>query len=270
MNNSRTLGALGATVLACLLGLFPSVSLAADTGRLAAMAAAREMRVCVWPDYYGISHRNRKTLALEGIDVDLARELGKDLGLAVKFVDSSFATLIDDVTGERCDIAMFAIGITPARADKLRFTSPHLKSDVYGITTRSNRRIQDWGDIDQPGVVVAVAKGTYHEPLMRERLKAASLLVLDTPQAREQEVASGRADVFMADYPFSRRMLDQTDWARLVSPPTTYHLTPYAWAMKPGDDAWFRRVEAFVTAIRADGRLMAAAKRHGLGPIAVP
>ncbi len=88
------------------------------------MTAAREMRVCVWPDYYGISHRNRKTLELEGIDVDLARELGKDLGLPVKFVDSSFATLINDVTAERCDIAMFAIGITPARADKLRFTSP--------------------------------------------------------------------------------------------------------------------------------------------------
>jgi ABC-type amino acid transport substrate-binding protein len=94
--------------------------------------------------------------------------------------------------------------------------------------------------------------------------------VVDSPAAREQEVRAGRADVFMTDYPFSRRMLDQTDWARLVSPPSTYHLTPYAWAMKPGDDAWFRRVEAFVTAIRADGRLQAAAKRHGLGPIAVP
>ena len=251
---------------ACLAAPVPA--LAAD--RLAAMATAREMRVCVWPDYYGISHRNLKTLALEGIDVDLARELGKDLGLGVKFVDSSFATLIDDVVSERCDIAMFAIGITPARAEKLRFTTPHLQSDVYGITTRSNRRIQTWADIDQPGVVVAVAKGTYHEPLMRERLKAASLLVLDTPQAREQEVAAGRADVFMADYPFSRRMLDNTDWARLVSPPGTYHLTPYAWAMKPGDDAWYRRVEAFVATIKKDGRLQVAAKRHGLGPIAMP
>jgi len=237
--------------------------------RLTTMAAAHEMRVCVWPDYYGISHRNRKTLALEGIDVDLARELGKDLGLQVKFVDSSFATLIDDVTADRCDIAMFAIGITPARAEKLRFTSPHLRSDVYGITNRSNRRIQEWADIDKPGVVVAVAKGTYHEPLMRERLKSAELLVLDTPQAREQEVAAGRADVFMADYPFSRRMLDNTDWARLVSPPSTYHLTPYAWAMKPGDDAWYARVEKFVAAIKQDGRLMSAAKRNGLEPIAV-
>jgi len=237
--------------------------------RLVAMAQAGEVRVCIWPDYHGISYRNRKTLALEGLDVDLARELGKDLGLAVRFVDSSFATLIDDVTGERCDIAMFGIGITPARAEKLRFTTPHLRSDIYAVTTRGNRRIQQWDDIDQPGVVVAVAKGTYHEPVMRSRLKAASLLVLDTPQAREQEVAAGRADVFMADYPFARRLLEQVDWARVVAPSAPYHLTPYAWVVKPGDDAWYARVEAFVTTIKQDGRLAAAAQRHGLGPIAV-
>lgn len=268
MINSHTAGTVWAAAFLLLGALWPHPAMATGPlSRLNTMAQAGEMRVCVWPDYHGISHRNRKTLALEGIDVDLARELGKDLGLPVRFVDSSFATLINDVTTERCDIAMFAIGITPARAEKLRFTTPHLRSDVYGITTRSNRRIQSWTDIDQPGVVVAVAKGTYHEPLMRERLKAASLLVLDSPQAREQEVAAGRADVFMTDYPFAHRMLSQTDWARRVSPPGVFHLTPYAWALKPGDDLWHARVEAFVATIQKDGRLVAVAQRHGLGPL---
>lgn len=43
--------------------------------------------------------------------------------------------------------------------------------------------------------------------------------ILDAPQAREQEVLSGRADGRMTDYPFSRHLLDSADWARLVSPP---------------------------------------------------
>ena len=49
----------------------------------------------------------------------------------------------------------------------------------------------------------------------------------------EREEGAGRADVFMTDYPFSRRMLALTDWARLLPPPATYHLTPYAWAVAP-------------------------------------
>jgi len=235
--------------------------------RLKRIETAGALRVCIWPDYYGISFRNPKTLELGGIDVDIAQDLAKDLGVALQFVDSSFARLIDDVTQDRCDIAMFAIGITPLRQQKLRFTQPHLASDIYAITTKSNRRIRDWNDIDKAGTVVAVAKGTLHEPVMKEKLKAAELRVLDTPQAREQEVQSGRADVFMTDFPFSRRMLSNHDWARLVSPPGGYHITPYAWAMAPGDDRFFERVERFLAAIKRDGRLMTYAKRYGLDPI---
>lgn len=229
--------------------------------------ASKSLRVCIWPDYYSITYRNPKTQLLSGIDIDLAQELGKDLGAAVQFVDSSFAKLIDDVTQDRCDVAMFAIGITPMRAEKLRFTKPHLASDIYAVTTKTNRRIKGWADIDKPGSVVAVAKGTLHEPVMKDKLKAAQLIVLDTPFAREQEVESGRADVFMTDYPYSQRFLANADWARLVSPPGGYHITPYAYAIKPGDDAWLSRLEMFVSAIKRDGRLMMAAQRHKLDPI---
>jgi len=251
------------------LSLFLTGPVCAQPSRLDRVLAAKEVRVCIWPDYYGISYRDPRTEQLTGIDVDMARELGKDLGVRVRFVDSSFATLIDDVTQDHCDIAMFAIGITPERAKRLRFTRPHLASDIYAITTRSNRRIKKWADIDQPGVVVAVAKGTYHESVMREKLKAARLLVTTTPQGREQEVESGRADVFMTDYPFSRRMLETTDWARLISPPTPFHLTSYAYAMQPGDERWYARIESFVAAVKRDGRLRAAAHRNKLDPIVV-
>lgn len=231
--------------------------------------ARKQLRVCIWPDYYGITLRNPKTQKLEGVDADMAIEFAKDLGVGLEFVDSSFARLISDVLSDRCDVAMFAVGITPARADKLRFAKPTMASDIYGITTRHNRRIKSWDDIDKPGSVVAVIKGTLHEPIMRERLKSATLSVLDTPMAREQEVSSGRADVFMTDYPYSRRMLETTDWARLVAPPSTFHMTHYAYAVAPGDDRWLSRIDQFVRDIKRDGRLMQAAAKYRLENIVV-
>jgi ABC-type amino acid transport substrate-binding protein len=256
-----------------IFGCIPIVGLLLTTPAIAAgshldrVAAAGEVRVCIWPDYYGITYRNPKTQQLVGIDIDMARALGRDLGVGVRFVDSSFSRLVDDVTSDRCDIAMFGIGVTPQRQERLRFTSPHLASDIYGITTKTNRRIGSWGDIDKPGVVVAVAKGTLHEPVMREKLSHADLLVLDTAFAREQEVRAGRADVFMTDYPYSQRFLASADWARLVAPPEVFHGTPYAYAVKPGDDPWFARVERFVADVKRDGRLRESARRHNLEAI---
>ena len=233
------------------------------------VASTKELRVCIWPDYYGISYRNPKTQQLEGVDIDLSQAFAKDLGVKLRYVDSSFSKLVEDLTQDHCDIAMFSIGITAARAEKLRFSHPYLVSDIYAITTRSNRRIKVWEDIDQAGVVVSVAKGTLHETVMRDKLKAATLSVNATPQGREQDVESGRADVFMTDYPFSRRMLEQTDWARLVRPSSTFNLTPYAYAVAAGDAQWLQRVDKFVADIKRDGRLAAAAKKNGLEPIVV-
>jgi ABC-type amino acid transport substrate-binding protein len=255
-------------VIACVLTTQSSAH-GAIKNRLDRVLQNKIVRVCIWPDYYGITYRNPKTQQLSGIDIEMAIELGKDLGVAVQFVDSSFAKLAEDVTQDHCDIAMFAIGITPARAEKMRFSQPHLASDIFAITTKSNRRIKSWDDIDKSGTVVAVAKGTLHESVMKEKLKAARLLILDTPFAREQEVESGRADVFMTDYPYSQRFLANADWARLLVPSGTYHITPYAYAMMPGDDVWHARIERFVSDIKRDGRLLASAKIHKLDRIVV-
>lgn len=251
-------------LLVCFVGTF----LIAEESKLDKILATNTLKVCVWPEYYGISYLDKRTQKLVGIDSDLAHELAKDLNVKLEFVQSSFAKLIDDVTTQKCDIAMFAIGNTPSRREKIRFTTPHLSSDIYAITTKTNRKIQSWDDIDKKGVVVAVAKGTYHEPVMKEKLKHAQLLVVNSYHAREQEVQSGRADVFMTDYPFGKRMLAKTNWAKLIIPSQTYHMTPYAWATSYGDDKFYNRVEKFISDIKKDGRLLKAAKENGLEPIA--
>lgn len=226
-----------------------------------------ELRVCIWPDYYGVSLRNPRTGQLAGIDIDLSAAFAADLKATVKYVDSSFQTLVDDLLNERCDVAMFAVAVTPQRQAQLRFTRPYLASDIYAVTTRSSRVVQRWEDLDQPGVRVAVQAGTFMEPVMSAALKKATLVVVRPPDTRERELEAGRVDAFMTDYPYSRRLLDNADWARLVAPTAPFHVLPYAYAVKPGDATWLATVDDFVARIQRDGRLQAAAKRHGLTAI---
>ena len=226
-----------------------------------------EVRICIWPDYYGISLRNPRTGQLSGLDIDLSAAFAADLKVKPVYVDSSFATLVDDLLHDRCDIAMFAVGMTPQRAQVLRFSRPYLESDIYAVTTRSSRVVKQWQDLDKPGVRIAVQAGTFMEPVMAGALKQANLVVVRPPDTRERELEAGRVDAFMTDYPYSRRLLDNADWARLVAPPTPFFVLPYAYAVKPGDAAWLTTVDEFVGRIQRDGRLQAAAKRHGLSAI---
>lgn len=227
------------------------------------------VRVCIWPDYYGITYRDPRTNELTGLDVDLSAEFAHALGVKLQHVDSSFAQLVDNLTGDHCDVAMHAVGVTPQRVQTLRFSQPYLQSDIFGVTTRSNRTVRQWSDIDQPEVRVAVQAGTFMEPVMAAVLKRARMVVIEPPRTREEELEAGRVDVFMTDYPYSRRLLDKADWARLVAPPKPFHVLPYAYAAKPGDDEWLAEIDRFVAQVKRDGRLLAAARRHGLAAIVV-
>lgn len=84
---------------------------------------------------------------------------------------------------------------------------------------------------------------------------------------REIEVRSGRADVFIADYPYGQKMLQVYDWAKLLTPKQATEQFQYAYAIKKGQADWSPRINAFVQAIKTDGRLETYAKKNNLLPI---
>ena len=258
----------GLFILSSLILLWPQPAQAADD-RLQKIQAAGKLRVCIWPDYYSISYRNQKTAQLEGIDIDLSQAFAKDLGVAVEYVNSHFGVFIEDIEDDRCDIAMFGVGITPERAALVDYSEPYLSSSMYGVTSKTNPALTSWEAIDRPGIVVCVQKGTYMEGVMRNKLFYAQLMAVTKNSQRELEVRSGRADVFISDYPYGQKMLQVYDWAKILTPQHATEQIQYAYAMKKGQPQWQARINEFVRAIKADGRLEQAAQKNNLLPIAL-
>lgn len=273
--NSRTASAgrrwrNGATA-ALLWGACAVASQWAAAGEVQDRVMARgELRVCIWPEYQRITYRDPRTGQLSGLDIDLATALAADLRVKLRFVDSSFVTLVPDVLSNACDVAMFGIAMLARRMEQLQFATPYLRSDIYAVTTRTSRVVRQWSDIDQPGVLVGVQAGTFMETVMQQRLVHAGLVSIRLPQTRERELAAGRVDVFMTDYPYGRALTENTDWAALIAPAKPFYVLPYAHASKPGDAQWHATLNAFVDRVRQDGRLSAAAQRHGLESILLP
>ncbi|MGB1238128.1 MAG: ABC transporter substrate-binding protein, partial [Pseudomonadales bacterium] len=188
--------------------------------RLAEIRAANELNVCIWSDYFAISYRNPRTQVLEGLDIDMATLLAKSLDVRVSFIESSFSQLSDNLKANRCDIAMHGIGVRESRKADMSFSTPYLASGIYAVSSKHSRYITRWRDIDRAGNVAVVQKGTYMEPVAKRTFKQADIRVVDSFKAREQDVLSGRADVFLTDYPYGKRMVTLTDWAKLLEPQT--------------------------------------------------
>lgn len=241
----------------------------AEPSRLERVLSNKELRACIWPEYYSITYRNPKTRELSGIDIAITQELAKELGVKLRYVDSNFAQLFEALEQDRCDIATHAIGITPERLARLQFSQAYLKSGLFAVTLKNKEGLQTWDSLDQSGRVIAVAAGTLMEGIMTKSLKKARLVKVQAPGTREQEVLSGRADAFMTDYPYSLRMIDLTDWAAVIPAPGNMPTTEYAYAFAKGENSLLLRVDAFLSAVKKDGRLLQYAKQHNLEPIVV-
>ena len=262
---ARTRVPRAAWIVALAAGL---LGLGAGAGEVHSRVQARgELKVCIWPDYPRISFRDPRTGQLSGLDVDLATALAGDLQVRLQFVESSFVSLVQDLHSDRCDVAMFGIAMLPQRTAQLQFSTPYLHSGIHAVANRASRVVRQWADIDRPGVLVGVQAGTFMEQVMRERLQHASLVSIQPPQTRERELMAGRVDVFMTDYPYGTALVESSHWASLLVPPEPVQVLPYAHASKPGDAAWLATLNAFMARIRKDGRLDAAARRHGLAGI---
>ena len=68
------------------LGVLLSFQTWANTSRLERVLAAKELRACIWTEYYSISYRNPKTRELSGIDIAITQELARELGVKIKYV----------------------------------------------------------------------------------------------------------------------------------------------------------------------------------------
>lgn len=255
--------------MAVMTGLWEAPAHAQQPDLLAAIRARGEIRVCIWPEYFAISYRNPRNGELEGIDIDLARDFARRLGVSVAFIETNFRDFMDRLEQRACDVAMFGVGITPQRAARVDFARPYLSSVVYAVTTRDNRIIQRWEDLDRPGNNIAVAAGTFMDPLMRETVRHATIDVVAPPRTREAELQAGRVDAFMSDFPYTRRMVLMHDWVRVIAPPDRFGETRYAHAVPKNEPALLAAVNAFVAAAEADGTLARSAERHGLTPILI-
>ena len=82
--------------------------------------------------------------------------------------------------------------------------------------------------------------------------------------SEDDELEAGRVDVLVIDEAYARGRLGNANGLRKVAPNGSQRPVLHAFHVAPGDEAWVRRLDAFVASIQRDGRLLAAATRHNM------
>lgn len=173
---------------------------ASATSRLDEIVARGVLRVGSTGDYKPFTYHDAASAKFEGLDIDMAENLGKALGVKVEIVKTSWPTLMKDFEAGNFDIAMGGISITFDRARKGFFSRALMREGKTPITRCENvDKFQTLEQIDKPGVTAIVNPGGTNERFARANLKAATIKVHPDNVTIFDEIVAGRADLMMTD-----------------------------------------------------------------------
>jgi polar amino acid transport system substrate-binding protein len=200
-----------------------------------------------------------------GVSVDLARELGRRLGVPVELVTYNAAgKVVEGIRPDAWDVAFLAID--PERAAELAFTSPYVIIEgAYLVAAASP--IRGNADVDRAGVRIAVGAGSAYDLYLTRELAHATLVrapsspaVTDLFLAQGLDAAAGVRQQLEAD---ARRI----PGLRLLD--GHFMVIRQALATPRGRTAGVRYLETFIEEAKGSGFVAQSLARHRIEGAAI-
>ncbi len=221
-------------VVFCLM--LSGQALALEKSRLDIILERGHIRVGTTGDYKPFSYLNPATKEYEGHDIDAAKKLAAALGVEVKFVETTWKTLVQGILEDRYDIAMCGITRTLSRQKQVGLTDPYIKVGKSPLIRKADKdRFKTLSDIDQAGVKIGVNPGGTNEKFVKANIKKAAIVVIPKNLQIPDKLADGEVDVMITDNVEAMLVAANRPELYAVAPGETYTKDDFGY-MIPRDD----------------------------------
>jgi len=184
---------LGLILLSILFVLCAGCSQEPDDA-LARIRHAGVLRVAMSGDYPPFNYRNQ-TGVLQGFDVDVARELAKQLGVKPKIVVKKWSGIIQELLAGEYDVILGSMAISEERLKRVAFSMPYYHS-VVGVVVRKGSTLKALSDLK--GKTVGIGAGSNYENDARE-LGVADIRFFEPWSDGLIELQDGNLDAMILD-----------------------------------------------------------------------
>ena len=244
---SFTAAALALAMAATLSAWTPSAS----GQTLAEVKKKGELTIGMLVDFppYGTMNSNNQP---DGYDADVARLLGKDLGVKVTLVPVTGPNRIPFLLTNKVDLLVASLAVTPERAKQVQFSAPYAAASIvlYGD---KNATIKAAADLKGKRVGVARAS-TQDVALTAVAPEGTEIRRFDDDASAMQALMSGQVDAIGCSTTVAAQ-IDKRAQANTYENKFLLRQQVMAVAMRPGQAELLKTVDDFVAKNTANGEL---------------
>ena len=190
-----------------------------------------------------------------GFDVDIAKEMAKDMGVKLKLINTAFDGIIPALTTKKFDIIISGMTATQSRNLKINFTNPYM---IVGQTILINKKhkgkITSYKQLNNEKYTVTSKIGTTGEQAIKKFMPKAKYKSFEESGAAALEVVQGKADAIVYDLPFCATFIGTQGKDSLVFLKKPFTYEPLAFGIKKGDPDFLNWLNNFLQQLKNDGR----------------
>ena len=238
----------------------------APTG-LAATIAKRGYFVAVDDPNYPPQSYIDKNGNLIGFDVDVAKQVAKEIGVPVKIVTAQWDSIPTGLQVDRFDVSIGSMTITKERAKTLDFTEPYYYTQAQVIVKQGSPLLTSLAAMK--GKTIGLAAQTTYSAFLG-KAGGIKLKEYSTDADAFPDLKNGRLDgVMTADLTASQAIASGYPFVFSGKP---YYYEPLAFAIRKGEPDWLALLNYAVKKMHEDGSLSTMAKKwyHGFDPTQAP
>lgn len=191
---------------------------------------------------------------LVGYDVELAREVGRQLGVGVAFVATNFDGLYGALRANRFDCIISALPYDPSLTQDVGYSRPYFDAGQVLVISVAQEGIKDVKDLAGQEVGVEMGSEGHMEAMrLARRLKDMALVPYPTPQEVIRAVREDRIQAAVIDSVSAYEFIAKWGGVRVLSPMLTRE--PYVIAVRFQDGALSRKINEALQAMEDEGYL---------------
>ncbi|MGO1499395.1 MAG: transporter substrate-binding domain-containing protein [Streptococcus thermophilus] len=243
-----------------LAGIFALTSLAAcssSTNTLDKVKNKGTLTVALNPHFAPFEFKTiqdgKDTIA--GADIELAKAIGDELGVKVKFSEMSFDNVLASVQSGKADIAISGISATKERQKIFDFSDTYYDSETVLLVkkdaTETYKKISDFSKKS-----IAVQKGSIQENIAKANLSDANVVSLAQPGEAINELKSGQVEGVVLEKAIAKGYVDQnSDLTMSDIALKSDSNDAYAVAMPKGSDDLKAKVNKIIAKLKKEGKI---------------
>tara|TARA_B100000686_G_C16776754_1_gene968985 strand:+ start:1413 stop:2192 length:780 start_codon:yes stop_codon:yes gene_type:complete len=211
------------------------------------------LRVGTTGDWNPMTIKDPSTNEYKGFDIDVAKELSKDMGVKLEFIPTEWKTLVAGITSDKYDISTSA-SLNAKRALSAGYSESYLNYYQVPLTLKKNLdKFSDWEDINKQNVKFAVTLGTVQEQMAEDFFPNAQITKIESPARDFQEILSGRADVSMTSNIEAAALVEQYQELAIIPVKEQRNPTPLAWLIPQNDQVWINYINHWIELKKTQG-----------------